>query len=1148
MAKYHRSQLLSYACACALGLGGSHAFAQTAAPGPAQPSTPDSMALDEVVVTGSFLKGTAEDSAMPVEVITFEELQDLGRPSNLDLVKTMSESGGVAGENNRVNFYPIGAITVNLRSLGPRFTTVVFNGRRFPEQYSVNTGRFNNIAWIPNAALGGVETLKAGGGTTYGADAVAGVVNYITRKDFDGLELNADYRYIEDSDGDYNADMLFGKKWDNSNLMISLSYQHRSALHTRDRDWTKYHYLENPASYQFATFPTSNPGALVFQRPVAGTQTSYLPSTTATSDIQMGPTGIVRDLNCAELGGFRGFSPTGSPSCYTNTAEMEDLVSEQNAYNLYIEHNINFLDSLRLHSEVLLYRQDIPEIALSSTFVSNPAAWPLAPSVGGAPRQQQAVGTSTAYFVDGHNPAVGVLLNGVPGNPSFGRLNNSNGTPVFDPTQINDITTVGRVGLLNTLWKPFGNGGSPLTGPYDLQEGHLTMWRVSEVLSGDLPEFLGTSFEWEIGLTGSKISDVKQAQDMLVDRLQAALNGFGGANCNGIRADLGGSTCQYFNPFSSAIPSNYFTGAVNPGYVNSNTYAGYMPGQGLANDPNLIAWMYVPIEFERIYRNIVVDPIIRGDTGIGLPGGTIQMAFGGQFRKQDEQVLMDDYTNRAINPCPTLGATDCQQATLTLPTSQTGSLVYNRAGNIFGAAAPNYRPERRNYPAAAVFTEFGLPLLDNLNVNVAGRYEKFYSDVTDKDNSVFVPAASLKWDPQDWLGIRTSWGKTFSQVNPPRPRDKISTLVTTSAKYTGIAAYNSNNYANGDVESEKGEYLTIGFLVRAGNFNTNLDFYSINIDNYTRTMTAANVLDAAVLNPVTGAAASTFINCSSPVFTNPVSAMGGTPLMTLSSPCVQGTTTLANMAGANVNIFGANAETNSGTLRTSGIDLSASYRFEDVFGGSLTPSFDLSKILKWRLDDFVVGGAKLADGYDGLGYVNLSSGRTQVSVASWRGNFGVVYRIEGHTVNLQAQYVPSIINEDTSNYNANLGRNANIGDANGRLPGATSAACTTGSLNADIGAVPAGSGSGQWSAAPGATGRGACAGQNTAPQSGKEVAAWYNLDLIYRAELPANTALTLTINNLLDRDPSFFRGIVPYNTAYGSPLGRTVKLGASVRF
>ncbi len=235
--------------------------------------------LEEVVVTGSFLRGTPEDTAIPVEIVSYEEIQNMGRPSNLDLVKLMSESGGVAGENNRANFYPIGAATINLRSLGSRFTTVVFNGRRFPEQFSVNTGRFNNITWIPNAAVGSVETLKAGGAATYGADAVAGVVNYVTRKGFEGLELNGDYRYIDDSDGDYGVDMLWGTNLGAAGeLLVSLSYQHRSALNEIDRDWTQLHILESPNSWQSLTSAISNPGTVVFQRPVAGAQTSFTPT------------------------------------------------------------------------------------------------------------------------------------------------------------------------------------------------------------------------------------------------------------------------------------------------------------------------------------------------------------------------------------------------------------------------------------------------------------------------------------------------------------------------------------------------------------------------------------------------------------------------------------------------------------------------------------------------------------------------------------------------------------------------------------------------------------------------------------------------------------------------------------------------------
>ena len=356
----------------------------------------------------------------------------MGRPSNLDLVKLMSESGGVAGENNRANFYPVGAATINLRSLGSRFTTVVFNGRRFPEQFSVDTGRFNNITWIPNAAVGSVETLKAGGAATYGADAIAGVVNYVTRKGFEGLELNGDYRYIDDSDGDYGVDALWGTNLGAAGeLLVSLSYQHRSALNEIDRDWTQLHMLESPNSWQSLTSAISNPGTVVFQRPVAGSQVSFTPTQIPLNLMQMSAGGSMRDVGCAELGGFRGWTNTPTPGCYTNTAETEELVTEQNSYNLYIEHNLE-AGGLRFHTEALVYRQDIPNIALAGTFVNNPDAWPLAPSVNGAPRVQQNINGTNAYFVPGTNPAVANLLND---------LRNPDGSTAFTAAQIAAITS-----------------------------------------------------------------------------------------------------------------------------------------------------------------------------------------------------------------------------------------------------------------------------------------------------------------------------------------------------------------------------------------------------------------------------------------------------------------------------------------------------------------------------------------------------------------------------------------------------------------------------------------------------------------------------------------------------------------------------------
>ena len=154
-----------------------------------------------------------------------------------------------------------------MRNLGSRFTTVVFNGRRFPEQYSATTGRFNNIAWIPNAAVGRVEILKEGGAATYGADAIGGVVNYITRSAPSMVSSSTPtIATSRTSDGDYNADLVWGTQLDEGNVMVVAGYQHRSALQAIDRDWSQRHILENKTLFNWSA--NGSPGSYVFQRPV----------------------------------------------------------------------------------------------------------------------------------------------------------------------------------------------------------------------------------------------------------------------------------------------------------------------------------------------------------------------------------------------------------------------------------------------------------------------------------------------------------------------------------------------------------------------------------------------------------------------------------------------------------------------------------------------------------------------------------------------------------------------------------------------------------------------------------------------------------------------------------------------------------------
>jgi iron complex outermembrane receptor protein len=183
-----------------------------------------------VIVTGSLIRGSSEDTALPVDVISAEELEKSGTPSMVDVLKNLSISAGALGDTNQFAAGAQGTEgtgSVNLRNLGRQRTLVLLNGRRLvnaPQSGSPDT----NL--IPLAALGRVEVLKDGAAATYGSDAIGGVVNFITNDRLDGLELGGSYKYIEDTDGDYDTKVTYGWQGDNSSLIVAGGYQHRSEL------------------------------------------------------------------------------------------------------------------------------------------------------------------------------------------------------------------------------------------------------------------------------------------------------------------------------------------------------------------------------------------------------------------------------------------------------------------------------------------------------------------------------------------------------------------------------------------------------------------------------------------------------------------------------------------------------------------------------------------------------------------------------------------------------------------------------------------------------------------------------------------------------------------------------------------------------
>lgn len=173
-----------------LGTIFSSTFALVAAPAMAQDTAADTQGDPVIVVTGTYLGGQKENGALPVDVFNAEELENRGVDSPLDFIKQLPSVGPVLGDSNQ---YTAGGSqgvgSINLRSLGRERTLVLFNGRRWASEPGDGAGDTN---LIPMFALERVEVLKDGAATTYGSDAIAGVANFVTKRNFEGVEVSGD--------------------------------------------------------------------------------------------------------------------------------------------------------------------------------------------------------------------------------------------------------------------------------------------------------------------------------------------------------------------------------------------------------------------------------------------------------------------------------------------------------------------------------------------------------------------------------------------------------------------------------------------------------------------------------------------------------------------------------------------------------------------------------------------------------------------------------------------------------------------------------------------------------------------------------------------------------------------------------------------
>ena len=217
-------------------------FAIAATPAAAQDAS-SAVAVDEIVVTGSRIRLQDFTAPAPVSTVTGESIARSGLTNVTDLMQSYpalvgsTDSQDLANAGNRGS---VGLNLLNLRNLGEKRTLVLVDGRRHvagdPGTSSVDTNA------IPIALIDRVEVLTGGASAVYGADGVSGVVNFITKKNFEGLDIRSQYSW-SDLGGGQNSfiSAVGGKNFldDRANLTVALEYSNTDALDPRDRKFSR---------------------------------------------------------------------------------------------------------------------------------------------------------------------------------------------------------------------------------------------------------------------------------------------------------------------------------------------------------------------------------------------------------------------------------------------------------------------------------------------------------------------------------------------------------------------------------------------------------------------------------------------------------------------------------------------------------------------------------------------------------------------------------------------------------------------------------------------------------------------------------------------------------------------------------------------
>ena len=289
----------------------------------AQTSEGGASALEEVVVTGSRIRRSDTSSISPITVLTEEDLSVSGNLTLENFIQDMpAVTGGDFGAG--VNNGNPGIASVSLRGLGPNRTLVLVNGKRFA---SAAVDGYVDLNTIPTAIVERVEVLRDGASTVYGSDAIAGVVNIITKKDFEGVDLEFGYDITDENDGEMiNGSVVFGNSFDRGNFVLAAQVNKREEIRQGDRG--------------FSACPLFDDGVMTI---CGGSPTTTPASFTPLIDGDPSVGGLLTEAQVLDAGGFtRDFNAATDAF---NFAALSYLTTPQDVFSAYAAANYELFEA-----------------------------------------------------------------------------------------------------------------------------------------------------------------------------------------------------------------------------------------------------------------------------------------------------------------------------------------------------------------------------------------------------------------------------------------------------------------------------------------------------------------------------------------------------------------------------------------------------------------------------------------------------------------------------------------------------------------------------------------------------------------------------------------------------------------------------------